>query len=64
MLIASPAKAISDRYAHSADCTASAFKTALPVAPDSSRFSLASPGMTTAAATKIAIPRNVGLGSL
>jgi hypothetical protein len=63
-LIANPAKAINDKYAHSADCAASALSTALPVAPDSYRFSFASHGMIVAAATKIAIPRNVGLGSL
>jgi hypothetical protein len=63
-LIANPAKAMSERQAHSADCAASALNVALPVAPDSRRFSLASHGMTAAAAIKIAIPRNVGLGSL
>src|SRR5579864_8586284 len=50
--------------AHSADCAASALNAALPVAPDRRRFSLASHGMTAAAATRMAIPRNVGLGSL
>jgi pimeloyl-ACP methyl ester carboxylesterase len=42
----------------------SALNAALPVAPDSRRFPFASHGMMTAAATRIAIPRNVGLGSL
>jgi len=48
-LIASPAKAISERQAHSADRAASALNAALPVAPDSCRFSFASHGMTAAA---------------
>src|ERR1700694_1660519 len=56
VLIASPAKAISERYAHSADCAASALNAALPVAPDSRLFSFASHGMTAAATTKMAIP--------
>jgi len=60
-LIANPAKAMSERQAHSADCAASALNVALPVAPDSRRFSLASHGMTAAATIKIAIPRTVGL---
>ena len=64
VLIAIPAKAISERYPHSADSAASALRAALPVTADSRRFSFASHGMTVAAATKIAIPRTVGLGSL
>ena len=63
-LIAGPAKAMSERYAHTADWAASALSAALPVTPDSRRFSFASYGMTVAAATKMAIHRNVGLGSL
>ena len=62
-LIASPAKAMSDRYAHSADCAVSALNAALSVVDDSRRFSFASSGMTAADAASMAIPRNVGLGS-
>ncbi len=60
-LTASPAKAMSERQAHSPDCVAYALNAALPVAPDSRRFSFASHGMTAAAAIKIASPRIVGL---
>jgi hypothetical protein len=42
----------------------SALKAALPVVADRRRFSFASHGMTTAATTRMAIPRNVVLGSL
>src|ERR1700722_16382079 len=35
-LIANPAKAMSERQAHSADCAASALNVALPVAPEQS----------------------------
>jgi hypothetical protein len=43
---------------------ASALNAALPVAPESRLFSFANHGITTAAATRMAIPRNVGSGSL
>ena len=63
-LIASPVKAITERYAHSEDSAASALSAALLVSADSRRFSFASNGMNTAAAIRTAIPRSVGLGSV
>jgi len=58
-----PSRAIRERYPHSADSAASVLRAALAVAADSRRFSLASTGINTAAAIRIAIPRRVGLGS-
>jgi hypothetical protein len=46
-----------ERYAHKPDCAASARIAALPVVADSFRFSLASHGMTAAAAIRIPIPK-------
>ncbi len=60
----SPVKAIKERYPHSADSAASALRAALSVTADSRRFSLASRGMHTAAAIRMAIPRGVGFASL
>src|SRR6266478_6089920 len=55
-LTASPAKAIQDRYPHTADSAASALNAALPVAIESCRFCAASQGMIIAASPSRAIP--------
>lgn len=57
-----PTKAISERYPHNADSTASALRAALPVWADNRLFSLASNGINAAAAIKMPIPSSVGLG--
>ena len=57
-----PTKAIRERYPHSADSAASALRAALPVTVESRRFSLASRGMHTAAAIRMAIPEKRWFG--
>jgi hypothetical protein len=57
-----PANAVSAKYAHVADCTASAASAALPLRRAPRRFSVASTGMAIRAASVIAMPLNEASG--